>query len=81
MTDPGNTQWYAHKKKEDKTLGPYSSAVEALASCFAPEITLSRGRPKAETIVGDDGSTEPSDTSETFPCDMIPRTRDYTEYK
>ena len=31
MTEGGENQWYAHKKSEDKTLGPYTTSVEALA--------------------------------------------------
>ena len=81
MTEVGENQWYAHKKSEDKTLGPYTTSVEALAACFEPEIVLSRGRHLTETIKGEEQSIEPSDGSRPFPCDIVPRKRDYSSYK
>ena len=81
MNGSDENQWYAYKKYEDKTLGPYTTSVEALAACFEPEITLSRGLHMTETLKGKEQSIEPSDGSSSFPCDIVPRERDYSSYK
>jgi hypothetical protein len=81
MNESDNNQWYAHKKTEDRTLGPYLTPIEALAACFEPEITLSRGLYLTETLKGKEQSIEPSKGSGSFPCDIVPRERDYSSYK
>jgi hypothetical protein len=81
MNGSDENQWYAHKKSNNETLGPYDTSIEALVACFAPEITLSRGLHMTETLKGKEQSIEPSDGSRSFPCDIVPRERDYSSYK
>lgn len=80
MTKLNNNSWFSYNKKQDKEFGPFATAIEALAASLEPDIVLSRGSTKTETTVDQEASPASGDQQRSFPCDVIPRTRDYSSY-
>ena len=80
MTDYDDSQWYAKHNNNESEYGPFESKLDAFIACF-PEIKLWQGPNKTESILSEHDSSAPSSSGTTFPCDVIPKTRDYGSYE